>query len=97
MILKKIIPFMFVFMFAVGTIGIGTPTQSSSIQPLPGVKSLSNAAETAPAYSKATTGAIIGGVAGAISGQEAKSGKTQHTITNAAIGAVLGGAIGHNT
>ncbi|MDQ0202580.1 hypothetical protein [Pectinatus haikarae] len=95
--LKKIFPVAFSCLLAIGTLGIGGTTQASSAQPLPGIKALSSAAETTPAYSKATTGAVAGGIAGAIMGHNTKKGHTQHIITDAAIGAVVGGAIGHNT
>lgn len=92
--LKKTLSLTFSCLLAFGTLGAGAGTVSqAAAQSVPGVSST----QSAPSYSKATTGAIIGATAGAIAGHNTKKGHTQHMITDAVIGGVIGGVIGNNT
>ncbi|WP_182185650.1 glycine zipper domain-containing protein [Pectinatus frisingensis] len=84
--LNKILSLTFSCLFVLGTLGIST-TNASAFE----------GSSTAPTYSKTTTGAIAGGIAGALIGHNSKKGHTAHAIADAAIGAVVGGAIAHNT
>ncbi|MBB5336088.1 glycine zipper domain-containing protein [Pectinatus brassicae] len=86
--LNKILPLVFSCLLVAGI--------SSNAVMQSGMTYTGNTAQSVN-YSKATTGAVVGGAAGAIMGSKSKKHKTAHAITDAAIGAVVGGAIAHNT
>lgn len=95
MFTKKILSLTLSCMLAVGALGVAGVSEASPVQAYVGTSI--DTGSDAPTYSKATTGAIIGGVVGAIAGHNTKKGHTQHMITDGIIGAVVGGVIANNT